>query len=323
MRRLILDATVQIARLSGWKGAAERVSNAIRRELEKDPELILCTTHVAYREFLCTLVADIVRLRDLVISELHLKGLLKVSCKEIEMVIEKEITPRPNLRGAMLVFESVRQRFEGKEKVRTRDVIRFLDNEARDYRERRFFQVHLGNQVSSLPREGEDFINGVDCLSAFALRSRESRNSRCLCRMMGDKTLCSDSSGDPCLDGTEQPIRCCSSDPEEQCRLEAFVEEGPIAALLARLHEHVELAKFSEGFVASHEELLSQLAELRNRSLGGQIAFKGAECATHFTPLLMLLECGSNARLISFEPVFDELGAAIGQPDVRVNPGAT
>lgn len=326
MSFLVLDTTAQIARMSNHRALTEQVESAVQRALEQEPGLRLRTTGSVYREFLRKLVTDFLAVRDLVATEFHGRGIRLITMDDVAARIEssQHFTAAAK-RRARFVMETLRNRF-GDDEQRTRPVIRFLDSEARDFRERRFFQLTLDGEEVEFGR-GEDLVDAAACLARFALSSREDEGSKCLCKIVGrggGTSLClkasrhSEVRKDPCLDRSEYPMRCCSPDPDESCELPKLLASESAKPLLARLRAHAEEQKFSPAFAESRRALIQQLHQLREQTL----PFLGLSCAQNFTEVLTILECGEGARIVSYDPDFDELGRAIGAPELRVDPTA-
>lgn len=113
---------------------------------------------------------------------------------------------------------------------------------------------------------------------------------------------------------------CCSRDPAEDCRLETLLDEE--APIIDRLLEHARMSGFSHSFQARSGRILAKLESLRDRSPSTALSgFKNESCADDFSEILMLLECGYNARLVSYDATYDELAAALGWKSFRIDPG--
>ncbi len=328
MTRLVLDAYSQIARLSGVADLKQEVEQAVEQALQEDPDLLLCSSQIVYREFLRHLVVPFLVVRDALIGRLYNRKVLSATWSEIEEALEDLKAPpvAGSLKTLPMVLRTLRERYP-KEPVPIRQAFRFLDSTARDLATRHFFRVQVKDDEIELARTGEEFLNAAHCLSNNALRSRETTKSECLCQLSGEPKLCprtwtSITRTDPCLDVSESPLRCCSRDPEEMCRLEAFLNEE--ATLVNRLTEHARTQGFSRRLQEKSGQLLVTLASLC-RSEGSELsAFKNEGCAKHFSEILILLECGAQARLVSYDETYDELARVLGWETFRIDPrGAT
>jgi hypothetical protein len=325
MARLVLDAFSHIARLSGVPELQQEVEQAVEQALQEDPGLHLCSSQIVYREFLRHLVTPFLVVRDTLIERLYNRKFLSATWLQIEEALA-DLKARPLAGGHKalpMVLRTLRRRYP-QEPVPIRQAFRFLDSTARDLAHRHFFRLQVKGEEVELARTSGGFLNAADCLSETALQSRETTGSRCLCQLSSEPKLCprtwpSTTRTDRCFDAAESPLRCCSRNPDEVCRIEAFLSEE--AVLVTRLAEHAKTKGFSRRLQEKSGPLLVACEAMCQSEGGDLAAYKNERCADQFSEVLILLECGAQARLVSYDETYDELAGALGWEAFRIAPG--
>jgi hypothetical protein len=320
---LVLDGYTQVFRLCGIAELEDEIKNAVDRALRDNPQLQYITSQIAYRDFLRILVSPFLMLRDLLTNEFYNRKIFQASLEEIELaasMVFKEHDDDTQTQFLPLVLKNLSARFVGNDRIIIRRAITYLDTTSRELVFRSFWDFAPGGKTEAPPPE----LNLFNCLSRNAFVSGGHGESKCLCVLTGDPSLCSRSEVGPvrqdrCLDSNESPIRCCSKNSEEQCSLEAAL--GQNRAALNRLIAQSSNSNFFDSFRGRAAKSRAKLEELRQEGDFLDLRFfKGATCAESFTEVLMLLECGEDSRLVSYCDEYDVLSRAVGWTEFRIDP---
>lgn len=322
-RRLFLETTAQICRLSGVPQCEERVKKGIRQffdnHSENNRENKLITSSVVYAEFLSTTVKDIVLVRDLVKEEFLDNNKFCIKLSEIH----ESLSEYPKIRGnrAQRIFAvtaMLDRKFRDFNSIETKRIIRFLDNTARNLAFTDFFHIKIDRKTIKIKKDNHSYLKKIGCLKKNPLQKDCNAKNGNECRhkidvINGKKNF----HDDKCL-VNKSKITKCQKKSSRYCYIERFFKKNDIKKNIALLKTAANGNSFSSKFRNKSKnkrwlECVEKWDFTKN-----EFEFRGRKCWSYFFDMLILLECPDDAAILSKDPDFGELGKAIGRNGIWV-----
>ena len=323
-KRLFLETTAQICRLSGVPGVEERVNKILKQYVENhsksNQECKLITSTVVYAQFLTTVVKDILLIRDLVKEEFLDKNRFDLSLHEID----KSLSVYPKIQGkrAKRIFAvtgMLNMEFIGFESIETRRVIRFLDTTARNLAFKDFFEIRIGGKRIKIEEDSPCYLNEIGCLTRDPLQEECSMKNKGECRHKIDVPYFRNNDHDDKCLVIDSSITKCQGKPREYCDIEKFFRKKDVLKNLELLKIAVNENNFSSKFrnKTKNKKWLACFKEWDFTK--NEFEFRGQNCWRYFFDILIVLQCPDDAAILSNDPDFGELGKAIGRNDIWVS----
>ena len=322
-KRLFLETTAQVCRLSGVPEVEERVNKILEQYFENQSEgnreCKLLTSTVVYAEFLSTVVMDILLVRDMV-KEIFLDNKRFVlRLHEIDKSIYRyPKIPKNRAKRIFAVTGMLDMEFIGSETIETRSVIRFLDTTARELAFKDFFNIRIGLQRIKIKDNSPSYLKEIGCLAQDPLQEdcnvKKGNECRHKINAPNDKK---NGHGDKCL-VTDAPITKCRENPGKYCKIEKFFNKSDIKKDLDLLKIAVEGNKFSSRFRKKPKNKKWLECFKKWDFYKGKFKFRKQSCWIPFFDMIMLLQCPDDAAILSNDPDFGELGKAIDRDDIWV-----
>jgi len=323
-KRLFLETTSQISRLSGIPEKEERVNKIIKKYVENhsesNQECKLITSTVVYAEFLNTAVMDILLVRDLVKEKFLDKNRFYLSLHEID----ESLGGYHKIKGKRLqrifaVTAMLNRKFGGFQSIETRRVIRFLDTRARDLAFKDFFEIRIGGQKIKIEEDSPCYLKEIGCLTKDPLQEGCGLKNNFECRHKIDVSYSiKNDHDDKCL-VIGSPITKCREKPREYCDIEKFFNKSDVKKNLDLLKIVEKQGKISSKFRNKSNKNKKWLECFKKWDFTkNEFEFRGQNCWRYFFDMLILLQCPDDAAILSIDRDFEELGKAIGRPDILV-----
>jgi hypothetical protein len=324
-KRLFLEITAQVCRLSGVKEKKESVTKKMKQYFENSAESNwrdkLITSTVVYAEFLSTTVRDILLVRDLVKERFLDNNKYDLKLHEVGESLSGYPKTWGDTRAAriLIIIAALIRRFRGFESIETRRVIRFLDTTARNLAFNDFFLIRIDGQRIKIEENSPSYLKEIGCLTKDPLQEDCNTKNGYECRhKIYVPDVKKNGHGDKCL-VANSPITKCKEEPRENCNIERFFGKKGIKKNLELLKKAVEEKKFSLKFrnKRKNKKWLACFKEWDFTK--NEFAFRGQNCWRPFFDMIILLQCPADAAILSSDKDFDELGKAIGRDTIRVS----
>jgi len=321
--RLFLETTAQVCRLSGVPEEEERVNKILKKYSENysesNRECKLITSTVVYAEFLSITVKDILLVRDMVKEKFLDNNMFVLRLHEID----KSLYKYPKIQGNRVkrifaVTGMLDLEFIGFETIETKSVIRFLDTTARELAFKDFFNIRIGQQRIKIEEKSPCYLKDIGCLTKDPLQEDCNMKNGYECRHnINVPHIKRNDHGAKCL-VADSPITKCKEKTRKNCNIEKFLSKKGIKKNLELLKIAVEGKEFSLRF-RNKRKNKNWLDGLKAWDFTkGRFVFSGQSCWSPFFDMIMLLQCPSDAVILSSDKDFDELGKAIGRNNIRV-----
>ena len=332
-KKLFLETTSQIARLLGLNKKRRKVHEIIGNVLNCDNDNNkLFTSEIVYCEFLNTLVKDVLIIRNLIFNEFLQKKIFILNLSEIDDHIfdSKDYNIKFRSKRLFGVTSALKRRFPKSDTIETKRVINFLNSFARDLAIRDFFNIRIDekNRVK-INKNSPNYLNEISCLSELPFQEGFQMDNNGKYFLQNYQNLKDENGNNICI-SNETTTAKCDKNPIEDCGIEDFFKKEGISQKLKKLideskkglmDESKKQKPFSSKF--RNKDKNKKWIELMQDSILDdfitEFKYRGKECHRYFFDMLIALQCPEDARILSNDKDYDELGKVIGRSDLLLN----
>jgi hypothetical protein len=319
MDTIFLETSAQIVRLSGTR-SGDKVNKIISDEIDKNSNFI--TSTIVFREFLNTLIKDILYVRDLVRDEFLAKNIFIINLAEItEKISERRLNSSASKR-IYLIIASLQRRFDSNSKVNVRKIIRFLNNNARNKVFYEFKQIANESEIIDCGDKRYKFLGQVKCLNDHPMQTECTlkNGKKCLCLLDTNRNGSKPCGENGCLDLRKPTTKCFKRGKRvESCKINKLIEkeENTLKDIIYAVKNN----KINRKYISKEknnklEKVFLEVCD--NGRINASKVMKISVCAWYLTDIFIFLQCKKIDAIISKDKDFEELSSVTGKPINRV-----
>lgn len=323
-KKLFLETTAQIGRLSGANEKRQRINKILIRTFKTDDSRNkFITSEIVYCEFLNTVVKDILIIRNLIFNEFLQKKQFILNLSEIDEQIadSNDFDIRIRAQRLFKVTGAIKKRFPKSNEIETKRIITFLNSLARDLGVREFFDIRVNGRRAKIKTPSPNYLTEIYCLNGFPFQEcfQLDGNGKFLIEYY--ENLKNDNGDAIVISNKTVTTKCCKS-PIEYCAFEEFFNKKEVSERLKKLIAESKKQKpFSSAF-RKKEKNKKWIELIQNSNLDDYLKdfkYRGKECCHYFFDMIIALQCPDDAYILSNDKDFNELGKVIKRLDLVLN----